>query len=217
MGFLTRSKTGAEPYIAQVLPTLYLWTSPLLAIYILVLSLYIPYLGHSSNHFFSSSATISILVIHFILFIMLIWSYFSVRLTNPGYLPRPHKLMPKELHTLEAGDFSIIPPLPKDMGEFILSNKNGVVKYCETCQIHRPARASHCREKGRCVAKFDHHCPVLSSAVGLGNYKYYIQFLGYTALLAVYLQVLSVLALVHIGKSGMLISLSVLAGFIANK
>jgi ribosomal protein L40E len=32
------------------------------------------------------------------------------------------------------------------------------LKFCVTCNMHRPLRASHCRECNRCVLKWDHHC-----------------------------------------------------------
>lgn len=50
-------------------------------------------------------------------------------------------------------------------------------KYCHTCQILRPPRASHCHYCDNCVEEFDHHCPWVSNCVGKRNYGYFFLFL----------------------------------------
>lgn len=55
------------------------------------------------------------------------------------------------------------------------------LKFCNTCYIFRPPRATHCYECNMCVERFDHHCPWIGSCVGKGNYRY---FFGYLVSLA---------------------------------
>ncbi|CAI2381782.1 unnamed protein product [Moneuplotes crassus] len=55
-------------------------------------------------------------------------------------------------------------------------------KFCKTCKIWRPKRASHCSACGCCVEVLDHHCPYLNNCIGKRNYKYFIGFLCFIIL-----------------------------------
>ncbi|KAJ2701409.1 Eukaryotic peptide chain release factor GTP-binding subunit [Coemansia sp. IMI 203386] len=81
--------------------------------------------------------------------------------------------------------------------KLVTINNNQVrLKYCETCKIYRPPRASHCRYCDNCVENEDHHCIWLNNCIGRRNYRYFYSFLLSTNLLAFYIIAFSIVRLV---------------------
>ncbi|KAL4821150.1 DHHC palmitoyltransferase-domain-containing protein [Aspergillus spinulosporus] len=54
--------------------------------------------------------------------------------------------------------------------------------YCSKCCHYKPDRTHHCREVDRCVKKMDHFCPWVGGVVSETSFKFFIQFVFYTAL-----------------------------------
>ena len=44
---------------------------------------------------------------------------------------------------------------------------------CETCEIMRKPKASHCHVCNNCVVGFDHHCNILNQCIGKRNNRVY--------------------------------------------
>lgn len=86
----------------------------------------------------------------------------------------------------KGGKYSILPSSEpshdaRSMDNITVSSTGGA-RYCKKCQVPKPDRTHHCSTCKRCVLKMDHHCPWLSTCLGLHNYKAFVLFLIYTSL-----------------------------------
>ncbi|KAM9470017.1 palmitoyltransferase ZDHHC9 [Clarias gariepinus] len=134
------------------------------------------------------SAAIPVFAVVLFLFVMamLLRTSFS----DPGVLPRA---LPEEANfiemEIEAANGSVPagqrpPPRIKNVQ---INNQIVKLKYCYTCKIFRPPRASHCSICDNCVDRFDHHCPWVGNCVGKRNYRYFYLFTLSLSLLTIYI------------------------------
>ncbi|CCI42782.1 unnamed protein product [Albugo candida] len=58
---------------------------------------------------------------------------------------------------------------------------NGKRRYCRKCKAAKPDRTHHCSTCGCCILKMDHHCIYINKCIGFYNYKFFLQFIGWSA------------------------------------
>ena len=50
-------------------------------------------------------------------------------------------------------------------------------RFCKTCNLKKPPKASHCKYCNNCVKNFDHHCFFIGNCIGERNRKAFFLFL----------------------------------------
>ncbi|KAJ5080548.1 s-acyltransferase [Anaeramoeba ignava] len=136
----------------------------------------------------------SIKIIHFSIFLVALFLFIAVNLSllltsfiEPGIIPRD---------TYFSGSFQHIP----ETKPFEFQNNTFELPYCDTCNIYRSPRASHCSICDNCVQKFDHHCGWVGCDLGIRNYRFFFLFLIFVTLSIFFVFVVSILHIIILTK-----------------
>ncbi|NXO17250.1 ZDHC9 Palmitoyltransferase, partial [Oriolus oriolus] len=125
-----------------------------------------------------------------VLFLFAMATLLRTSFSDPGVIPRA---LPDEAAFIEMeieATNGTVPQgqrLPPRIKNFQINNQIVKLKYCYTCKIFRPPRASHCSICDNCVERFDHHCPWVGNCVGKRNYRYFYLFILSLSLLTIYI------------------------------
>eukprot|EP01137_Pigoraptor_chileana_P010370 Opistho-2@59876 len=129
----------------------WIYPTALVCVFLVVALLYLSYLSSSPAGVSVHICFVTCLASSITLFCLL-WK------SDPGYMKRSPGVAPlSDLLLKEAQDDS---EAPQTQGA------NGV---CFTCEVIMPERAVHCDMCKRCVARHDHHNPVIATCVGHKN------------------------------------------------
>ncbi|XP_070532771.1 palmitoyltransferase ZDHHC12-B-like [Ptychodera flava] len=106
--------------------------------------------------------------------------YFIASLINPGYVDKEDLPTQKsrpcdvEHNVIDSSDAE---EDTSEVSKMLDSPTRVTPKRCSYCKIFQPMRVKHCRDCGKCVRRFDHHCPWLDNCVGERNHRYFWLFL----------------------------------------
>ncbi|XP_046466258.1 palmitoyltransferase ZDHHC9 isoform X1 [Neodiprion pinetum] len=140
--------------------------------------------------FLATNITPAIPVIGGLLFIFVMSTLFRTSFSDPGVIPRatPDEAayIEKQIEVPNNDNSPTYRPPPRTK-EVLVKGQPVKLKYCFTCKIFRPPRASHCSLCDNCVERFDHHCPWVGNCVGRRNYRYFYAFIVSLAFLCVFI------------------------------
>ncbi|XP_053672369.1 palmitoyltransferase app isoform X2 [Anopheles nili] len=140
--------------------------------------------------FLAQKITPAIPIIGGILFIFTLSALFRTAFSDPGIIPRASQdeaaYIEKQIEVPNSLNSPTYRPPPRTKEVFV-KGQTVKLKYCFTCKIFRPPRASHCSLCDNCVDRFDHHCPWVGNCVGKRNYRFFYMFIVSLAFLAVFI------------------------------
>ncbi|XP_073708814.1 palmitoyltransferase ZDHHC14 [Garra rufa] len=140
--------------------------------------------------FLASNLTPAIPAIGGVLFVFVMGMLLRASFSDPGVLPRA---TPEEAADIERQIDATNGPSgpgyrpPPRTREVVINGQTVKLKYCFTCKIFRPPRASHCSLCDNCVERFDHHCPWVGNCVGRRNYRFFYLFILSLSFLTIFI------------------------------
>lgn len=154
--------------------------------------------------YLAKQLTPAIPVVGGLLFLFVMCSLLRTSFSDPGVIPRATSdeaaYTEKQIEVPNSTNSPTYRPPPRTK-EILVRGQPVKLKYCFTCKIFRPPRASHCSLCDNCVERFDHHCPWVGNCVGKRNYRYFYMFIVSLAFLCVFIFACAVTHLILLTKN----------------
>ncbi|XP_020665326.1 palmitoyltransferase ZDHHC14 isoform X2 [Pogona vitticeps] len=135
-----------------------------------------------------------------ILFLFVMGTLLRTSFSDPGVLPRatPDEAadLERQIEIANGSSSGGYRPPPRTK-EVVINGQTVKLKYCFTCKIFRPPRASHCSLCDNCVERFDHHCPWVGNCVGKRNYRFFYMFILSLSFLTVFIFAFVITHVIH--------------------
>ncbi|XP_073044250.1 probable protein S-acyltransferase 4 [Primulina eburnea] len=181
------------PDVSSLFLSMFLIVGPALAFCIKILLV----IKHNIKEGKKANPWYPILIVAIVLTVLDVIFLFLTSSRDPGIVPRNTK-PPEFDETFEIDTPSMewvngrTPhlKLPR-MKDVIVNGHTVKVKFCDTCLLYRPPRASHCSICNNCVQRFDHHCPWVGQCIGIRNYRFFYMFISTSTILCIYVFVVS--------------------------
>jgi len=147
------------------------------------------------------------LVIYHLLVILFLWSYGRTIFTASVVPPRQFFVNEIEsenissVQTIDERRALLVRLARQSTLPLLTRHFDGSIRYCFACQCMKPDRSHHCSVCGKCVLRYDHHCPWTNSCISYGNYKYFVLFLGYAFLFCLFVASTSIEYFISFWKS----------------
>ncbi|EQC26038.1 hypothetical protein SDRG_16104 [Saprolegnia diclina VS20] len=130
-------------------------------------------------------------------------AYVRLQCSSPGVVPLAPAADP-----LETYDTDVL-LLEHGLESPVVDAASGMeLHYCRRCRVHQPLRAKHCKDCGRCVEQYDHHCVCAGVCVGRDNHRIFVMY--------VVLQLLEAICAMDIAVYGFSMQESIQAWFVVN-
>ncbi|XP_053365512.1 palmitoyltransferase ZDHHC14-like isoform X2 [Clarias gariepinus] len=140
--------------------------------------------------FLAAKLSLAIPVVGGVLFLFVLGTLLRTSFSDPGVLPRatPDEAadLERQIDVANGSSTTGYRPPPRTR-EVTINGQMVKLKYCFTCKIFRPPRASHCSLCDNCVDRFDHHCPWVGNCVGKRNYRFFYMFILSLSFLTIFI------------------------------